>query len=141
MKILVVDDSRTIRRVVSHVLRQLGYDLIIEAEDGLQGLNKARESNFDLIITDWNMPKMSGIEMARNIRQQNIATPILMVTANGTSEDLIKASEAGISLFISKPMTLEKLGEKIREATKLSPPPHLWQTKGKHLSIQNGVSA
>lgn len=117
LKILVVDDSRTIRCVVSHVLKQLGYHAILEAENGKQGLRIATSMNPDLIITDWNMPFMSGIEMARALRQKGLQTPILMVTANGTANDLVLAREAGVTSFISKPMSHQKLGNTIRSIT------------------------
>jgi two-component system chemotaxis response regulator CheY len=115
MKILVVDDFATMRRIVKNVLRQLGFNDIDEADDGVQALAKMKARKFDFVISDWNMPNMNGLEFLRAIRAdeelKNI--PFLMVTAEAIKENIVAAVQAGVSNYIVKPFTPEVMKEKI----------------------------
>ncbi|MEO5864454.1 MAG: chemotaxis response regulator CheY [Nitrospiraceae bacterium] len=117
MKILVVDDMSTMRRIVKNILKQLGFINVEEAEDGQEGLNKLKEGGFGFVVSDWNMPVMTGIEMLRAIRADEAikAIPVLMVTAEAQQENLIEAVKAGVSNYIVKPFTAETLQEKINK--------------------------
>ena len=116
MKFLVVEDSPTQRRIVVNTLRRLGYDDIVEAEDGAQGL-ALLDSTVDFIITDWNMPKMSGLSFVRAVRNGPVVSgvPILMVTTRSVREDIIQAAQAGVSNYVVKPFTTEVLKQKIEQ--------------------------
>lgn len=114
MKFLVVDDSSTMRRIISNTLKKIGYSDIVEAEDGKVALQKLDSFSIDLIITDWNMPNMDGLTLVKKARagdHKNI--PILMVTTNAAKEDVIEALKAGVSNYVVKPMTPETLEQKI----------------------------
>lgn len=115
MRILVVDDFMTMRRIVRNILRQLGFTNIEEAEDGLRALIKLRAQRCDLVISDWNMPKMSGLEFLRAMRADvNLRhIPFLMITAEALRENIISAVQAGVDGYIVKPFTPEVLREKI----------------------------
>jgi len=117
IKILVVDDMSTMRRIIKNLLNQLGYKNIDEAEDGLAGLQKLRNSKYDFVVTDWNMPNMTGLEMVQEIRKdpnlKNI--PILMVTAEAKKENVILAIKAGVNNYIVKPFPAEVLKEKMEK--------------------------
>ena len=114
MKFLVVDDSATMRRILVNSLQRIGYAECIEAEDGLQALEKF-DASIGFVITDWNMPKMSGLDLARTLRnhQAGRAVPILMVTTRSVREDIVAAVEAGVNSYIVKPFTPQVLKEKI----------------------------
>jgi two-component system, chemotaxis family, chemotaxis protein CheY len=114
MKFLVVDDSLTMRRIIINALQRIGYTDAVEASDGKDALDKF-DGSIGFIITDWNMPNMSGIEFARAIRSHSIggAVPILMVTTRGAREDIVSAVEAGVNNYILKPFTPSVLKEKI----------------------------
>jgi two-component system chemotaxis response regulator CheY len=114
-KFLVVDDFATMRRIIRNLLRQLGYSKIEEAEDGNVALRKLKSQPFDLIICDWNMPNMTGIELLREIRTDDAlkSTPFLMVTAEAIKENIIEAVKAGVSNYIVKPFTADVLSSKI----------------------------
>ncbi len=114
MKFLVVDDSLTMRRIMANALQRIGYTDIIEANDGHDALMKFDES-VSFIITDWNMPVMTGLEFARAVRATPTgqAVPILMVTTRGAREDIATAVEAGVNNYILKPFTPSVLKEKI----------------------------
>lgn len=115
MKILTVDDFSTMRRIVKNLLRQLGYSNIFEADDGTTALGVLKEREIDFIISDWNMPKMTGIELLKAVRAdeklKNI--PFLMVTAEAKKEYVIEAVQAGVNNYIVKPFTAETLKEKM----------------------------
>ena len=116
LKFLVVDDSVTMRRIVTNSLKNLGYDNFVEAADGKEALAKLvvdKELNF--IITDWNMPVFSGLELTKAIRSDPATEkmPILMVTTRGVKEDIIEALQAKVSNYIVKPFTPQVLKEKI----------------------------
>jgi two-component system chemotaxis response regulator CheY len=114
MKCLVVDDSATMRRIVVNALKSIGYDNGVEAGDGSDALQKC-DATIDLVITDWNMPVMGGLEFVKNLRAtpQHTRTPILMVTTRSVKEDILQAVEAGVSSYILKPFTPQVLKEKI----------------------------
>jgi two-component system chemotaxis response regulator CheY len=115
MKILVVDDMSTMRRIVKNILKQLGFTNVEEAENGQEALQKLRESTYGFVVSDWNMPVMPGIEMLRAIRADDKLKhiPVLMVTAEAQKENLIEAIQAGANNYIVKPFTAETMQEKI----------------------------
>lgn len=114
MKFLVVDDSITMRRIIINALQRIGYNDAIEASDGKDALDKF-DGSIGFVITDWNMPAMSGIEFARAVRATPVgaSVPILMVTTRGAREDIVSAVEAGVNNYILKPFTPSVLKEKI----------------------------
>jgi two-component system chemotaxis response regulator CheY len=116
LRFLVVDDSVTMRRIVVNSLKNLGYESFIEANDGKEALEKlAGDDTINFVITDWNMPVLSGLELTRNIRQDErlAKVPILMVTTRGVKEDIIEALQARVNNYIVKPFTPHILKEKI----------------------------
>jgi two-component system, chemotaxis family, chemotaxis protein CheY len=117
MKILVVDDFPTMRRIVCNLLKELGYSNVEEAEDGAAGLAHLRNGTYDFVITDWNMPKVDGLAMLKEIRADARLTqlPVLMVTAEAKKENIIAAAQAGASGYVVKPFTAATLDEKINK--------------------------
>lgn len=117
MKILVVDDFPTMRRIIRNLLKDLGFENVDEAEDGAQGLEKLRNSTFELVVSDWNMPNMDGLEMLKNIRQDPALAklPVLMVTAEAKKENIIAAAQAGANGYVVKPFTAATLEEKLNK--------------------------
>lgn len=117
MKILIVDDFSTMRRIIKNILRQLGFTNVQEADDGATAWPKIQAEDFDLIVTDWNMPKMSGLELLKAIRSDEDLKdlPVLMVTAEALKENIIEAVKAGVSNYIVKPFTAETLQEKLQK--------------------------
>lgn len=118
MKILVVDDFSTMRRIVRNLLKELGFVNISEAEDGVEALKKLRaEGNFQFVVSDWNMPNMTGIELLRAIRADAALKqiPVLMVTAEAKRENIIEAAQAGASGYVVKPFTAATLDEKLKK--------------------------
>jgi len=115
MKVLVVDDFATMRRIVKNILTQLGYKNIIEADDGTTALEVLKQQKIDLIISDWNMPKMTGLDLLKAVRGDSSMadTPFIMVTAEAQQDNIILAVKAKVSQYIVKPFTAETLGEKI----------------------------
>nr|WP_275975697.1 response regulator [Geothrix terrae] len=113
VKILVVDDSPTMRRIIIGNLVRMGHAEVLEAEDGLAGLEKLDQGGVDLIITDWDMPEMDGIAFARAVRSRGATMPILMVTTHAATQDIVQALEAGVNTYVVKPFTQESLREKI----------------------------
>jgi two-component system chemotaxis response regulator CheY len=120
MKILVVDDMVTMRRIVKNILKQLGFANVDEAENGQEALQKLRADTYGFVVSDWNMPVMTGIDMLRAIRadEKLKTTPVLMVTAEAQQSNLIEAVQAGVSNYIVKPFTAETLQEKISKIFK-----------------------
>jgi len=116
-KFLVVDDFSTMRRIVRNLLKELGFSNVEEAEDGTDALNKLRSAPFDFVVSDWNMPNMTGIELLRAIRADaNLKhLPILMVTAEARKENIIAAAQAGASGYVVKPFTAATLDEKLKK--------------------------
>lgn len=117
LKILVVDDFPTMRRIIRNLLKDLGYENVDEAEDGVMGLEKLRNGNFDLVVSDWNMPNLDGLEMLKQIRADaNLShLPVLMVTAEAKKENIIAAAQAGASGYVVKPFTAATLEEKLNK--------------------------
>ena len=117
MRILVVDDFATMRKVIKNLLRQTGYQNVTEAEDGVVALEELRSQKIDFIISDWNMPNMTGIELLRAVRADSelSSLPFLMVTAESLKENVVEAVKAGVSNYIVKPFTAEVLSEKIEK--------------------------
>jgi two-component system chemotaxis response regulator CheY len=115
MKVLVVDDMVTMRRIVKNILKQLGFGNVDEAENGQEALQKLRADTFGFVVSDWNMPVMTGIDMLRAIRadEKLKAIPVLMVTAEAQQSNLIEAVQAGVSNYIVKPFTAETMQEKL----------------------------
>jgi two-component system, chemotaxis family, chemotaxis protein CheY len=116
MKCLVVDDSATMRRIVANALKSIGITELSEAGDGREALERW-DPTIDLIITDWNMPVMGGLELVRALRArpETAKTPVLMVTTRSVQEDILQAIEAGVSGYLLKPFTPQVLKEKISQ--------------------------
>ncbi len=117
MKILVVDDFSTMRRIIRNLLRELGFENISEADDGNTALPALRRGGFDLLITDWNMPGMTGLELLEGVRSdpELAMLPVLMVTAEAKREQIIAAAQAGVNGYIVKPFTASTLKEKLQK--------------------------
>jgi two-component system chemotaxis response regulator CheY len=117
MKFLVVDDFSTMRRIVRNLLKELGFANVDEAEDGVAALSKLRSTNFDFVVSDWNMPNMTGLDLLKEIRgDANLKhLPVLMVTAEAKKENIISAAQAGASGYIVKPFTAATLEEKLNK--------------------------
>jgi two-component system chemotaxis response regulator CheY len=115
MRVLVVDDLGSARKILRKLLEEIGSFDIDEAADGAQALKKLQTEQFDLVISDWEMPKMKGIELLEALRQDSKFTqlPFIMITANRTREGVIKASNSGVSDYISKPFDSATLKRKI----------------------------
>jgi len=117
MNILVVDDFSTMRRIIKNVLKQLGYVNIIEADDGTTALEMMKKEKVDFVISDWNMPQMSGLELLKVVRttEEWKGLPFLMITAEGQKEHVVEAVKHRVSNYIVKPFTPETLMEKINK--------------------------
>ncbi|GGE71195.1 MAG TPA: chemotaxis response regulator CheY [Paenalcaligenes hominis] len=117
LKILVVDDFPTMRRIIRNLLKDLGYENVDEAEDGVMALEKLRNGSFDFVVSDWNMPNLDGLEMLKQIRADgNLSSlPVLMVTAEAKKENIIAAAQAGASGYVVKPFTAATLEEKLNK--------------------------
>ncbi|SKA84201.1 two-component system, chemotaxis family, response regulator CheY [Paucidesulfovibrio gracilis DSM 16080] len=115
MRILVVDDFSTMRKIIKNILRQLGFENVVEADDGTTAWDVLNKDNIDFVVSDWNMPKMTGIELLRKVRasEEYADTPFLMVTAEAQQENIIEAVQAKVSNYIVKPFTPETMSEKI----------------------------
>ncbi len=114
-KFLVVDDFSTMRRIVRNLLKELGYNKVDEAEDGVMALAKLRSGNFEFVVSDWNMPNMDGLTMLQQIRADPALShlPVLMVTAEAKKENIIAAAQAGANGYVVKPFTAATLDEKL----------------------------
>lgn len=115
MRILVVDDYSTMRRIIRNLLNQLGYNDVEEAEDGSVALQKMRSTSYNLVISDWNMEPMTGYELLKEVRADDKlkTTPFIMVTAESKTENVIAAKEAGVTNYIVKPFNAETLKQKL----------------------------
>jgi two-component system chemotaxis response regulator CheY len=113
--ILIVDDFKTMRRIVRQALKQVGFESIDEAEDGKQALAMLQQGTYQLIISDWNMPNMMGIDLLRAVRADTRlrSIPFLMLTAESQKENVLEAAKAGVSNYIVKPFTQDQLEEKL----------------------------
>jgi two-component system chemotaxis response regulator CheY len=120
MRVLVVDDFSTMRRIVKNTLRQIGFTNIEEAEDGQKAYDRLSVEKFDFVVSDWNMPNMTGIDLLRKVRAtpQIKDIPFLMVTAEAKQENIVEAIKAGVSNYIVKPFTVATLDEKIKKIFK-----------------------
>jgi two-component system chemotaxis response regulator CheY len=117
LKFLVVDDFSTMRRIVRNLLKELGFTNVDEAEDGVAAVGKLRGGSFDFVVSDWNMPNMTGIELLRAVRGDPALKhlPVLMVTAEAKKENIVEAAQAGASGYIVKPFTAATLDEKLNK--------------------------
>ncbi len=115
MKILIVDDFSTMRRIVKNLLRDLGFNNTVEADDGLTALPILKKGGIDFVVTDWNMPGMQGIDLLKTIRADDELKhlPVLMITAEAKREQIVEAAEAGVNGYIVKPFTTAVLKEKL----------------------------
>jgi two-component system, chemotaxis family, chemotaxis protein CheY len=115
MKILIVDDFSTMRRIIKNLLRDLGFTNTHEADDGLTALPMLQSGRFDFLVTDWNMPGMQGIDLLKAVRADaKLQTlPVLMVTAESKRDQIVEAAQAGVNGYIVKPFTAQTLKEKI----------------------------
>ncbi|MCF7802892.1 MAG: response regulator [Candidatus Marinimicrobia bacterium] len=120
MKILIVEDSPTMRRIIKNTLKRIGYEDVEEAEDGVEALAALGNAKIDFIITDWNMPKMSGLDFTKRVKSNPDYgdVPILMVTTRSVEQDVLDAFEAGAASYIVKPFTPQVMKEKIDEILK-----------------------
>jgi two-component system chemotaxis response regulator CheY len=117
MKILIVDDFSTMRRIIRNLLRDLGFTNVAEADDGSTALPMLKEGNFDFLISDWNMPIMKGIDLLKAVRADPRlkALPVLLVTAEAKKEQIVEAASAGVNGYVVKPFTAQTLKEKIEK--------------------------
>ena len=115
MRVLVVDDFTSMRRIIKNILRQIGFNNIVEADDGTTAWDVLNKDRIDFIISDWNMPHMTGIDLLRKVRasEEFGDIPFLMVTAEAQQENIIEAAQAKVSNYIVKPFTAETLKQKI----------------------------
>lgn len=117
MKILIVDDFSTMRRIIKNLLRDLGFTNTAEADDGSTALPMLKGGDFDFLVTDWNMPGMTGIDLLKAVRADPKlkSMPVLMVTAEAKREQIIEAAQAGVNGYVVKPFTAAALKEKIEK--------------------------
>ncbi len=117
MKILIVDDFSTMRRIIKNLLRDLGFTNTVEADDGMTALPILQAGTIDFLVTDWNMPGMTGIELLRAVRADDKlkSIPVLMVTAEAKRDQIIAAAQAGVNGYVVKPFTAVALKEKIEK--------------------------
>jgi len=122
LRVLVVDDFPTMRNVIRVMLKGIGYMNVEEAEDGISALTKLKEGQFDFVITDWNMPRMDGLSLLREIRQSPDFKhlPVLMVTAEAKRENVVAAAQAGANGYIVKPLSEATLAQKLVQITERS---------------------
>ena len=115
MKILIVDDFSTMRRIIKNLLRDLGFNNTAEADDGSTALPMLQNGSFDFLVTDWNMPGMTGIDLLKAVRADEDLSgmPVLLVTAEQKREQIIEAAQAGVNGYIIKPFTAQTLKEKL----------------------------
>ena len=120
MKIFIVDDMPSIRKVLKRILKQLGFNILIEAGDGKEAWDILQNKQFDLIIADWNMPKMNGLELLKKIRSSNThkRIPFLMLTGEAGKEQIIEAASSGVTDYVVKPFTAEIISKKLENILK-----------------------
>ena len=117
LKVLIVDDYKTMLRIIRNLLKQIDFANVEEASDGTEALAKLRSSSFGLVISDWNMQPMTGLELLQEVRHDAAlkATPFIMITAESKAENVVAAKKAGVSNYIVKPFNAETLKEKIEK--------------------------
>ena len=117
MKVLIVDDFATMRRILRNILKQIGFTNIIEADDGKSAFKELKKEKVDLILCDWNMPEMPGIELLNKVRSDDELKdmPFVMVTAEAQKENIVEAVKAGVSNYVVKPFTAETISEKLKK--------------------------
>ncbi len=120
IKILIVDDFATMRRILKNILKQLGFKNLVEADDGTSAWDVLEGQKIDLIISDWNMPKMTGLDLLKKVRASDSLkkTPFLMVTAEAQKQNVIEAVQAGVSNYVVKPFTAEAISDKLEKILK-----------------------
>ncbi len=120
IKVLIVDDFATMRRILKNILKQLGFKNLVEADDGTSAWDILQGQSIDLIISDWNMPKMTGLELLKKVRasDNHKRTPFLMVTAEAQKQNVIEAVQAGVSNYVVKPFTAEAISDKLEKILK-----------------------
>ena len=117
MNVLIVDDYKTMLRIIRNLLKQIDFNNVDEATDGAEALSKLRSGNFGLVISDWNMQPMTGLQLLQEVRAdaRHKAMPFIMVTAESKAENVVAARQAGVSNYIVKPFNAETLKEKIEK--------------------------
>ncbi len=120
IKVLVVDDFATMRRILKNILKQIGFKNLVEADDGTTAWDVLEEQEIDLVLADWNMPKMTGLELLKKVRasEKYAKVPFLMVTAEAQKQNVIEAVQAGVSNYVVKPFTAEAISEKLEKILK-----------------------
>jgi two-component system chemotaxis response regulator CheY len=115
MSILIVDDYKTMLRIIRNLLKQLGFDNVDEATDGSEALQKLRDKNYGLVISDWNMEPMTGLQLLREVRKDTKLkdTPFIMITAESKTDNVVAAKEAGVNNYIVKPFNAATLKTKL----------------------------
>ena len=117
MKVLIVDDFATMRRILRNILKQIGFTDINEADDGSTALKELKKEKYDLILSDWNMPEMPGIDLLNAIRADDElkGIPFVMITAEAQKDNIVGAVKAGVNSYIVKPFTAETISEKLKK--------------------------
>ena len=117
MNVLIVDDFATMRRILRNILKQIGFMNISEAEDGKTALTELKKEKFDLILCDWNMPEMSGLELLNTMKSDNgfKDIPFVMVTAEAQKDNILEAIKAGVNSYVVKPFTAETIEVKLKK--------------------------
>lgn len=115
MKVLLVDDSGTMRTIQKRCLNKLGIEDVAEAEDGIQALQIFETATFDVVLSDWNMPNMDGLSLLKEIRQRNKQIPVIMITTEAERARVVMAIQAGVSDYLVKPFTPDGLKEKLEK--------------------------
>ncbi len=120
IRILVVDDFNTMRRIIRNILKQLGFENVTESENGQEALDVLKKEKFDFVVTDWNMPVMTGLDLLKAIKADAALRdiPVMMVTAEAQQQNIVEAVKSGASNYIVKPFTAEALEEKINKIFK-----------------------
>jgi len=115
MKILLVDDSRTIRNIQKNVLKQIGHEDIVEANDGVEALKAIGAERPDLVLVDWNMPNMDGLSLVKKVRETDKTLPMIMVTTEAEKARVVEALKAGVNNYVAKPFDPQTLAQKIKQ--------------------------
>ncbi|MBW2037538.1 MAG: chemotaxis response regulator CheY [Deltaproteobacteria bacterium] len=117
MKVLVVDDFATMRRIVKNILKEIGFKNIVEADDGLTALEVLKKDKIDLVLADWNMPRMTGLDLLKAVRSDESLkkTPFVMVTAEAQKSCVLEAVQAGVSNYVVKPFTANTVRQKLEQ--------------------------